>query len=79
MDHLSRRFKDQDLLGLFRSLLETYHTLPGKGMPIGNLISQHLANFYLGEFDHWVKEDLKIRGYLRYMDDFIVFGHERRF
>ena len=48
-------------------------------MPIGNLISQHLANFYLGGFDHWVKEKLKIRGYLRYMDDFIFFGPDKMF
>ena len=77
MDGLARKFKDRDLLHLFRTLLETYYTAPGKGMPIGNLISQHLANFYLSGFDHWVKEDLKIRGYLRYMDDFILFGPDK--
>ncbi len=46
-------------------------------MPIGNLISQHLANFYLGYFDHWIKEERRIRPYLRYMDDFIVFGQDK--
>jgi hypothetical protein len=79
MKHLASRFKDRDLLRLFQVLLETYHTIPGKGIPIGNLISQHLANFYLGVFDHWVKEELKIRGYLRYMDDFILFGPDKMF
>lgn len=74
---LCRRFKDADLLILFMNILESYHTEPGKGVPIGNLISQHLANFYLGLFDHWIKEIGKIRGYLRYMDDFIVFGNEK--
>jgi RNA-directed DNA polymerase len=47
-------------------------------VPIGNLISQHLANFYLGRFDHWIKEIRKIKGYVRYMDDFLLFSHERR-
>lgn len=79
MDLLARRFKDGDLLDLFRKLLNTYHIRPGKGMPIGNLISQHLANFYLGRLDHWVKEERRIRGYLRFMDDFILYGPEREF
>jgi RNA-directed DNA polymerase len=77
LDLLVRRFKDKDLMRLFENLLDTYHTAPGKGMPIGNLISQHLANFYLGAFDHWIKEEQRIKGYLRYMDDMVVFGQDR--
>lgn len=77
LDLLARRFKDKDLMRLFEKLLDTYHTGPDKGMPIGNLISQHLANFYLGAFDHWIKEEQRIKGYLRYMDDMVVFGQER--
>jgi len=74
---LARRFKDVDLLDLFSKIFNTYHTQTGKGLPIGNLISQHSANFYLGTFDHWIKETLKINGYIRYMDDFLVFGTSR--
>lgn len=74
---LSRRFKDTDLLVLFQKILDTYHKQPGKGVPIGNLISQHLANFYLGGFDHWLKEVRKIKAYVRYMDDFILFAHDK--
>ncbi len=74
---LGRRIKDDDLLYLFWHILETYHTIAGKGMPIGNLISQHLANFYLGYFDHWIKEHRRIHGYVRYMDDFLVFGGKK--
>ncbi len=77
MSLLSRRFKDKELLELFHQIFATYHTQPGKGIPIGNLISQHSANFYLGYFDHWVKEERGIVGYVRYMDDFIVFAHEK--
>ncbi len=85
MDHLivirllSRRFKDTELILLFQKLLETYHTDPGKGVPIGNLISQHLANFYLGRFDHWIKEERRVRSYLRYMDDFVLFGNDKTY
>jgi len=74
---LNRRFKERRLLDLLEAVLRTYHTAPGKGMPVGNLISQHLANFYLGRLDHWIKETCRVKGYLRYMDDFLIFGHTR--
>lgn len=77
LDLLARRFKDKELMRLFEKLLDTYHTVPGKGVPIGNLISQHMANFYLGAFDHWIKEEQGIKSYLRYMDDMVVFGQDR--
>ncbi len=43
-----------------------------RGLPIGNLTSQLLANFYLAAFDHWVKQRLGAGGYLRFVDDFIL-------
>lgn len=46
------------------------------GLPIGNLTSQFFANVYLNGFDHWVKESLKIRNYLRYVDDFLLFADD---
>ena len=42
------------------------------GLPIGNLTSQVLANFYMNSFDHFIKHDLGIRYYGRYVDDFIL-------
>ena len=74
---LSRQFREKRLLDFFARLLATYETLPGQGLPIGNLISQHFANFYLGSFDHWVKGVIRVKGYLRYMDDFLLFGASR--
>lgn len=47
-----------------------------RGLPIGNLTSQLWANFYLDSFDHWVTESMGRGGYLRYTDDFLVFGDE---
>jgi RNA-directed DNA polymerase len=44
-----------------------------KGLPIGNLTSQFFANLYLNPFDHYIKEQLKISKYLRYIDDFALF------
>lgn len=43
-----------------------------KGIPIGNLTSQIFANFYLSEFDHYVKEELGMKYYGRYVDDFFI-------
>lgn len=48
-----------------------------KGLPIGNLTSQFLANFYLDSFDHFVKEKLHAKKYLRYVDDFALFAGDR--
>ncbi|MGA0198701.1 MAG: reverse transcriptase domain-containing protein [Prochlorotrichaceae cyanobacterium] len=45
-----------------------------RGLPIGNLTSQTFANFYLSSFDHFVKEKLKVKKYLRYVDDFALFS-----
>lgn len=50
-----------------------------KGLPIGNLTSQFFANVYLNGFDHFVKEQLKAKHYLRYVDDFALFSDDRAF
>jgi retron-type reverse transcriptase len=47
-----------------------------KGLPIGNLTSQFFANVYLNPFDHFVKEELRAPGYIRYVDDALVFGDD---
>ncbi|EKU96835.1 Retron-type reverse transcriptase [Leptolyngbya sp. PCC 7375] len=47
-----------------------------RGLPIGNLTSQFFANLYLNPFDHFVKEQLKLRRYLRYVDDFVAFSDD---
>jgi hypothetical protein len=46
-------------------------------MPIGNLPSQLLANIYLSDFDHWAKETLRIKHYIRYVDDMAVLAASR--
>lgn len=48
-----------------------------RGIPIGNLTSQFFANIYLNGFDHFVKEDLRCRYYIRYMDDFVVLERDK--
>jgi retron-type reverse transcriptase len=48
-----------------------------RGLPIGNLTSQFWANCYLNEFDHFVNRELGCRAYLRYVDDFLLFGDSK--
>lgn len=44
------------------------------GIPIGNYFSQYDGNFYLAQFDHWIKEVKHIKHYYRYMDDMCIFA-----
>jgi RNA-directed DNA polymerase len=71
---LRRLFKDQRLLGLAATLIEHGGT-NGQGLPIGNLTSQHFAHLYLGGLDHYLKDELGLPGYVRYMDDCLLFDH----
>ena len=75
---LERRFKDQRLLNLFGRIIDSYKTQPGRGLPIDSLISQYLANHVLAVLDHRVKEIWRVRRYVRYMDDMIVWSGDRR-
>jgi hypothetical protein len=56
--------------------LFTPHQRP-KGLPIGNLTSQFWANVYLNRFDHFIKQKLGVAGYIRYVDDFVLFGESK--
>ena len=47
------------------------------GLPIGNLTSQLFSNIYLNDFDHYIKKDLKVRYYGRYVDDFLLFDNNK--
>lgn len=60
-------FRGDDLWALLRP----------RGLPIGNLTSQFWANCYLNSFDHFVKRELQCRGYVRYVDDFLLFAHDK--
>ena len=71
---LERKIKDRDLLGLLFLIID--HPMPdqnpGKGVPIGNLTSQWWANGYLDMVDHFVKDELGVKKYIRYMDDMVA-------
>jgi hypothetical protein len=89
---LRRLIDDQDLLWLLETIIRCEHTkfglalgdqgftgerVDGVGMPIGNLTSQMFANLYLNELDQFVKQELRVRHYMRYMDDALVLHWEK--
>ena len=72
---LSKLFKDKQLLNLLYEIIDSY---PSEvGIPIGNYTSQYFGNFYLSEFDHWIKEEKRVKHYFRYMDDMIFFSNSK--
>ena len=73
---LRKKFKDPDFLWLLDTVIDK-PAAGQTGIPIGNLTSQHFANFYLDKLDHFIKDRLRVKGYLRYMDDFILFANDK--
>ena len=71
---IEKRIKDKKVIWLIKQILGKAQ----KGMPIGSLTSQLFANVYLNELDNFVKHKLKIKNYMRYMDDFIIFSEDKK-
>ena len=71
-----RNINNQDILWLIDTILDSS---PVPGMPIGNLMSQLFANVYLHELDHYCKNVLGIKYYIRYMDDIIIIADNKSY
>ena len=71
---LRRLFAEPRMLALWNQVVESYCPGTKCGLPIGSLTSQHLANAYLGQLDRVIKEKLRVKGYVRYMDDMVLWG-----
>ena len=92
-ERMLRHIGDHELRVLMTGLVDSFQTDDGynhlfaestlyrqtsaKGMPIGNLTSQLFANIFLNDFDHWVKETLRLKRYVRYVDDMAILGESR--
>jgi len=74
---IRKKIGDERVLRLAKMIIESTCTNAGKGIPIGNLTSQLFANTYLNELDQFVKHSLRIKPYLRYMDDFIILSDSK--
>ena len=72
---IREKISDYKLLQLLDGIIDSTNT--EKGIPIGNLTSQLFANIYLNKLDEYIKYELKIKYYIRYMDDFVIL-HESK-
>lgn len=70
---IRKKIKDIKLLALLDGIIDS-----APGMPIGNYLSQFLANLYLSYFDHWLKEVKRVKYYYRYADDLIILGDSKQ-
>jgi hypothetical protein len=57
---------------------DLFAVLRPRGLPIGNLTSQFFANVLLDPIDHFVREELRLPGYVRYCDDLVLFADDRQ-
>jgi hypothetical protein len=67
------KIKDQDCLWLIDTIIDS-----NQGLPIGNYTSQWFANFYLQGLDHYIKENLGVKYYVRYVDDLVLLGGNKK-
>lgn len=68
---IRKKIKCEDTLWLLDEIIDS-----APGVPIGNYVSQYFANLYLTYFDHWVKEELKVKHYFRYADDIVILSDD---
>lgn len=68
-----RKIKDKDCLWLIDTIIDS-----ARGLPIGNYTSQWFSNFFLEGLDHYIKERLGIKYYIRYVDDLVLLGSNKR-
>ena len=68
-----KMFKDKELLWLLNTIIDSE-----ENVPIGFYTSQWFANFFLTDLDHYIKENLKIKYYIRYADDMVLFSNNKK-
>jgi len=69
----ARKIKDKDCLWLIGVILDGVD-----GLPIGYYTSQWFANFFLEGLDHFIKERLQVKYYIRYVDDLVLLGGNKK-
>lgn len=76
---LEEKIEDKDVLWLVRIILEYGNNsfVKRKGMPLGNYTSQFFANVFLNKLDYFVKQTLRAKYYLRYVDDFVILNEDK--
>lgn len=77
---IKRHIEDPDIIWLINQVVSSfYSTRLGIGLPLGNLTSQLFANVYMHEFDMYIKQELRVKYYIRYTDDFIILSNDKEY
>lgn len=71
---IRRKLKDKRLLALLDEIIDS-----ADGVPIGNYLSQYFANLILAYFDHWIKEEKRVKHYFRYADDIVILAPDKAY
>lgn len=74
-EKIKKRIKDKDALDIVFKIIDSEE----QGLGIGSMTSQCLAIFYLNDLDHFIKEKLKIKYYIRYQDDGLIFHESKEY
>ena len=75
---LKQYIPDENTIWLLERVVKSFSSIaPNKGLPLGNLTSQLFVNIYMNKFDQFIKHKLKIKYYIRYADDFVIFYQNR--
>jgi len=75
---LKEDIEEGNIIWLLTQIIKSFNsTRIGVGLPLGNLTSQLLVNIYLNKFDQFIKHKLKVKYYIRYADDFVIFSQDK--
>lgn len=78
MDMIRKKYHDERFCDLMYRIIDNYHDERGRGLPIGFYTSQWIANWYLQDVDFYIKHDLGAVCYVRYMDDLVILGRNKK-
>lgn len=74
-EKIKKKIKDKDAIEILFKIIDSEK----QGLGIGSMTSQFLAIFYLNDLDHFIKEKLKIKYYIRYQDDGLIFHESKEY
>ena len=78
-NRLQKIIPDKNILNLLFHIIDSFEHSPNRGLPMGNQTSQLFALYYLDPLDRFIKEKLRIKHYVRYMDDLVLLSNDKEY
>lgn len=79
LEIIKKKISGTETLWLLEKIISSFEKENKKGLPLGNVTSQLFANIYMNELDQFMKHDMKLKYYLRYSDDFVIFSEDEKY